>query len=111
MGLFRDPREPFVVNNFPLKFPNEAIFEIKFHLNHHLTTSISFFQQDFSPSQRRHWNLTVEGVAYVSIIKATTQDGGEWECWHYNKNSPLAKIKVMKLTVSSEFTNLNINLQ
>lgn len=29
------------MNNFPLKFPNEAIFEIKFHLNHHLTTSIS----------------------------------------------------------------------
>ena len=45
----------------------------------------------------------MEGVAYVSIIKATTQDGGEWECWHYNKNSPLAKIKVMKLTVSSKF--------
>lgn len=36
--------------------------------------------QDSSASERRHWNVSSEGQAYLTIARVSKEDEGSWEC-------------------------------
>lgn len=57
---------------------------------------------DFSSSQRRHWNITKDGQAFLTINRVTKADEGTWECWELDNNGNVKrKSHVMKITVAN----------
>ncbi|XP_053200928.1 muscle M-line assembly protein unc-89-like [Panonychus citri] len=57
---------------------------------------------DFSSSQRRHWNITKDGQAALTINRVTKADEGIWECWELDNNGNVKqKSHVMKITVAN----------
>ncbi|RWS27322.1 Immunoglobulin I-set domain containing protein 7-like protein [Leptotrombidium deliense] len=57
---------------------------------------------DFSPTQRRHWNISNEGQAALTINRVSKQDEGLWECWELDSDGNVKqKAHVMKLIVTN----------
>ncbi|CAG2103435.1 unnamed protein product [Medioppia subpectinata] len=59
-------------------------------------------QLDFSPTQRRHWNITNDGATGLTINRVTKIDEGVWECWALNSQGSVThKDTVMRLVVTN----------
>ena len=72
--------------------------------------SISIFfsenSQDFSATQRRHWNISNDGWTALTINRVTKIDEGVWECWELDSQGNVKqKAHVMRLVVTSQSTN------
>ena len=78
-----------------------------------------FVLKDYSQNQRRHWNISNDGQASLTINRATRADEGLWECWELDSSGNVRqKAPIMKIVISSEYFSLktwmtkgpNINL-
>lgn len=57
---------------------------------------------DFSVSQRRHWNISNDGQASLTINRVTKTDEGIWECWELDSmGNAKQKAYVMRLVVTN----------
>jgi hypothetical protein len=60
--------------------------------------------QDFSVTQRRHWNISNDGQAALTINRVTKTDEGVWECWELDSMGNVKqKAHVMRLVVTSKW--------
>lgn len=63
-----------------------------------------FLTQDFSVTQRRHWNISNDGQAALTINRVTKTDEGIWECWELDSQGNVKqKAHVMRLVVTSKW--------
>ncbi|XP_054168796.1 protein sax-3-like [Oppia nitens] len=57
---------------------------------------------DFSPTQRRHWNITNDGQTGLTINRVAKIDEGLWECWELDGQGVIKhKALVMRLVVTN----------
>ena len=65
--------------------------------------NICCLEQDFSATQRRHWNISNDGWTALTINRVTKIDEGVWECWELDsQGSVKQKAHVMRLVVTSK---------
>lgn len=58
-------------------------------------------QQDFSPAQRRHWSISADGQASLTITRVAKNDEGLWECWELDGvGNPKRKAHALHLVVA-----------
>lgn len=69
------------------------------------------FHQDFSVTQRRHWNISNDGQFALTINRVLKMDEGIWECWELDSQGNVQqKAHVMKLIVTSMFTLIYVHI-
>lgn len=65
---------------------------------------------DFSQNQRRHWNISNDGQASLTINRITRADEGLWECWELDSAGNVRqKAPIMRIVLSSKFCFSNIS--
>lgn len=57
---------------------------------------------DFSQNQRRHWNISNDGQASLTINRITRADEGLWECWELDSAGNVRqKAPIMRIVLSN----------
>ena len=67
--------------------------------------------QDFSKSSRRHWSISSDGLASLSINRVAKNDEGLWECWEIDsQGSAKQKATALNLVVAKSKITFTFNV-